>query len=111
MFDSIEKIYGEPLSKHSSFKIGGDAKAAYFPRSKEEFIFLLDKFSREGERFFVVGNGSNLLFDDLGFDGSVIFTKNMSECRYMQVIISNVNGSRFKIEGGICLLFDRQFEG
>ena len=82
MFDSIEKIYGEPLSKHSSFKIGGEAKAAYFPRSKEEFIFLLDKFSREGERFFVVGNGSNLLFDDLGFDGSVIFTKNMSECRY-----------------------------
>ena len=36
---------------------------------------------------------------------------NMSECRYMQVIITNVNGSRFRIEGGICLLFDRQFEG
>ncbi len=82
MFDSIEKIYGEPLSKHSSFKIGGEAKVAYFPRSKEEFIFLLDKFSREGERFFVVGNGSNLLFDDRGFDGSIIFTRNMAECRY-----------------------------
>ena len=82
MFDSIEKIYGEPLSKHSSFKIGGNAKAAYFPKNKEEFIYLLDRFSSAGERFFVVGNGSNLLFDDLGFDGSVIFTKNMTECRY-----------------------------
>lgn len=36
---------------------------------------------------------------------------NMCEARYLQLIITNVNGSRFKIEGGICLLFDRQYEG
>lgn len=35
----------------------------------------------------------------------------MSEARHLQVIVSNVNGSRFSIEGGICLLFDRQYEG
>ena len=36
---------------------------------------------------------------------------NMSEARYMQVTIRNVNGSRFKIEGGIFLLFGKVYEG
>ena len=66
MLENIEKRYDEPLSKHSSFKIGGNAKVAYFPATKEEFIELLNVL--QGERYFVVGNSSNLLFDDLGFD-------------------------------------------
>lgn len=82
MFDSIEKLYNEPLYKHSTFRIGGNAKVAYFPKSKEEFIALLAGLTKEGERFFVIGNGSNILFDDRGFDGAVIFTKNMTETSY-----------------------------
>ena len=80
MLENIEKRYDEPLSKHSSFKIGGNAKVAYFPATKEEFIELLNVL--QGERYFVVGNSSNLLFDDLGFDGAIVFTKNMTDTRY-----------------------------
>ncbi len=82
MLDNIEKILNEPLYKHSTFKIGGHAKVAYFPKNKEEFISILSYVKSEGERYFVVGNGSNLLFDDKGFDGVIIFTKNMAECSY-----------------------------
>ena len=36
---------------------------------------------------------------------------NMAESRYMRIFISNVQGSRFEIQGGICILYDRIFEG
>ncbi len=82
MLDGIVKIYNEPLCKHSTFKIGGCANVAYFPKNQEEFIETLSHLKSAGERYFVVGNGSNLLFDDEGFDGAVVITKNMTDCRY-----------------------------
>ena len=82
MLANIEKIYNEPLYKHSTFKIGGNAKVAYFPKNKGEFVAILSHLKNEGEKYFIVGNGSNLLFDDRGFDGAIIITKNMSDCSY-----------------------------
>lgn len=82
MLENIEKIYNEPLWKHSTFRIGGEARVAYFPKTKREFTELLAHLKGTGERYFIVGNGSNLLFDDSGFDGAIIFTKNMSDCSY-----------------------------
>ena len=74
--------YNELLSKHSTFRVGGEARVAYFPESEEELIALLSELSSKGERYIVIGNGSNMLFDDLGFDGAVIFTKAMSGVTY-----------------------------
>ncbi len=66
-----------PLSKHSSFKIGGNARLAAFPRTKEELASLLSLAKEENVRALVVGHASNMLFDDAGFDGLVIFTTAM----------------------------------
>ena len=74
--------YNEPLYKHSTFRIGGEAKVAYFPESADELAGILDKLSSDGERYIVIGNGSNMLFDDRGFDGAVVFTKNVSGVQY-----------------------------
>ena len=74
--------YNEPLYKHSTFKIGGEAKVAYFPESADELVDILGKLDSDGERYIVIGNGSNMLFDDLGFDGAVVFTKNVSGVTY-----------------------------
>lgn len=82
MLNNIQKIYNEPLNTHSTFRIGGNAKVAYFPKDKGEFIELVSCIKNAGEKYFVVGNGSNILFDDRGFDGAIIFTKNMSDCFY-----------------------------
>ena len=74
--------YNEPLSKHSTFRVGGEARVAYFPESADELIDVLEVLSANGERYIVIGNGSNMLFDDLGFDGAVVFTKNVSGVTY-----------------------------
>lgn len=79
----IEIKINEPLSKHSSFRIGGGAKYALFPRDREELIFAINTCINRGEKYLIVGNASNLLFDDKGFDGVAIFTAKMTATEYI----------------------------
>lgn len=73
----------EPLAKHSSFRIGGNAKYALFPKSREELFFAVNTCVQKNIRYKTVGNASNLLFDDLGFDGVIIFTEKMNSTEYL----------------------------
>ena len=67
------------LSAHSSFKIGGRADLALFPRNEEELrnVVLISK--ELGVKTTVIGRASNVLFSDKGYRGAVIFTELMSE--------------------------------
>lgn len=71
-----------PLAKHSSFKIGGPADLAAFPRTKEELASLLALAKEKNIRTLVVGHASNMLFDDAGFRGLVIFTTAMKTVQW-----------------------------
>ena len=81
--DNIEVKYNEPLCKHSTFRIGGCADYAIFPQNTNEMIFALNVCKNSGIRYIIVGNGSNLLFDDKGYCGAVIFTSKMCSCEYI----------------------------
>lgn len=76
-------LFDEPLSKHSSFKIGGLAKYVILPKCAEEMLEAIEVCRANQIKYLVVGNGSNLLFDDNGFDGAVIITKNMKSTEYI----------------------------
>ena len=68
--DSIR--YNEPMRKHTTFRVGGNAAVMVFPKTVEEISSLL-KWKEENQIPFVtVGNGSNLLVSDTGFDGVVM---------------------------------------
>lgn len=83
-FDSnIEIRENEMLAKHSSFKIGGPVKYAIFPKNRDEFVRILTAIKGCSYKYMVVGNGSNILFDDNGFDGIIIFTKHMTATEYL----------------------------
>ncbi len=79
----IEIRENEPLHKHASFKIGGPAKYAAFPKNREELTGVLKTARESGEKYILVGNSSNLLFDDKGYDGILIFTKGLTETTYI----------------------------
>lgn len=84
VFDpNIEVKENEILSKHSTFRIGGEAAYAVFPKSKEELLSAINSIKSVGIKYKVIGYGSNILFDDKGFDGAIIFTKYMSEAEYI----------------------------
>lgn len=63
---------GEPLLRHTSFKIGGPAALWAEPKDIAELKKII-KFSRKNRiRTFVVGAGTNVLASDKGFKGMVI---------------------------------------
>ncbi len=72
----------EPLSKHSSLRIGGNAEYALFPKTNDELIYAVNTCIQQKKRYKIVGNASNILFDDLGFDGVVIFTEHLNSVEY-----------------------------
>ena len=71
----IEYKIDEPLSKHSSFKIGGNADIAIFPKSEQELAIALEACALRGIKYTVIGNATNVLFSDNGYRGAIIFTR------------------------------------
>lgn len=62
----------EPLSKYTTFHLGGAAKYFAVVKTEDELREALDFATKNNLRYFVLGGGSNLLFGDEGFDGLVI---------------------------------------
>lgn len=65
------------FSKNTTYGLGGYAKIAYLPETVYEAKLAFDRLSSERAAFEVLGNGSNVLVADGGFDGAVICTKNL----------------------------------
>ena len=65
-------LWNEPLSRHTSWKVGGPCDLMIFPRNLEELREIVEKASQEGEPLFVMGRGTNLLVLDGGIRGAVI---------------------------------------
>lgn len=72
----------EKLSLHSTMRVGGIAALAAFPNSENELKHLIETTKKIGLRYIIVGNASNILFDDRGFDGLVIFTTAMRKVEW-----------------------------
>jgi len=62
----------EPLSAHTSFRIGGPCAAMAFPSSAEEVTSAVSVLKEYNAAHFVMGSGTNLLVADNGFRGAVI---------------------------------------
>ena len=62
----------EPLSKHTTLRVGGPAQFWVEPRNESAFAELIRFCRRESLPFFVVGRGSNLLVKDGGIRGVVV---------------------------------------
>ncbi|MBO5401649.1 MAG: UDP-N-acetylmuramate dehydrogenase [Clostridia bacterium] len=62
------------LKDHSTMRVGGIAKRACFPDTVEDLCKAVWECSMENEKFIIVGNCSNIVFPDVGYNGTVIFT-------------------------------------
>ena len=61
----------EPMSAHTSFKIGGPADRFVEVKTVSELQAVLNAVRRECPGYFILGNGSNLLVPDEGLRGAV----------------------------------------
>ena len=76
--EGIECAASLPLSSKSSFRIGGAADLAVFPKTATELKYIVAHLKDRELPYIVVGKGSNILFEDDGYHGCVIFTDKMS---------------------------------
>ena len=65
-------LVDEPMSRHTTFRVGGPADVMFLPESGEEVAAALAAAKAAGAACYVVGNGSNLLVRDGGIRGLVI---------------------------------------
>lgn len=72
--ESIEFLRDEPLSKHTSFHIGGPARVFCIPAGAAQMVSTLALCRQYGVRRYLLGKGSNVLFPDAGFNGVVVST-------------------------------------
>ena len=73
--DAINKKYilkNEPMSKHTSLKIGGNADYFITIKTIEELKKVLDLINKNNIKLTIIGNGTNLLVKDGGIRGVVI---------------------------------------
>lgn len=64
--------FDEPMSRHTSFKVGGPADALVTPATLQDLQVLIQWTADAGLPFLVLGDGTNLLVKDTGIDGIVI---------------------------------------
>ena len=79
MYDYIRTIvpeerllFHEPMSRHTTFRVGGEAECMAVVETKEELSQLISYLGRIEQDYFVLGNGSNLLVGDKGNRGIIV---------------------------------------
>lgn len=70
-----EVLSNEPMSKHTTYKIGGLADFFIYPKDKKDLSLLIKFFNSKEYPYFILGNGSNILVSDAGYKGAIINTK------------------------------------
>lgn len=65
-------LFHEPMSRHTTFRVGGEAECMAVVETKEELSQLVSYLGQIEQDYFVLGNGSNLLVGDKGYRGIIV---------------------------------------
>lgn len=68
----MKEYINEPMSAHTTFRVGGPADRYYIPEDKDELTQLIHECRSKGIPYYIIGKGSNLLVSDAGYRGYVI---------------------------------------
>ena len=68
----IPFLRNEPLAGHTTFRIGGPARVLCLPQNEILLTQAAALCRAAGQRLYFLGNGSNVLFADEGYDGVVL---------------------------------------
>lgn len=105
---SGELLENEPLSKHTSLRVGGPADLFAVPQDTAELLRLLNAVKERQIPWFVIGGGYNLLIRDGGFRGVVVSLKKLNHMKtanhgeiYVEAGARNIDLSRLAEAHGL----------
>ena len=99
MMDIIDekRIYtDEPMKKHTTFRVGGNADFFVIPKTVEEVKQTIMLCVEQDMPYYILGNGSNLLVGDKGYRGVIIQI-------YKEMNNIFVDGQKIKVQAGALL--------
>lgn len=85
---------GTLLCDYTTLKIGGPAKRFYQPETPAQAAEILKEAREQHEPVYILGNGSNVLFEDRGFNGWILQTSRLQG-------IENLGEGRVKVAAGV----------
>ncbi|MBQ3422829.1 MAG: UDP-N-acetylmuramate dehydrogenase [Romboutsia sp.] len=91
----------EPMKKHTSFRVGGNADILVKPSNLNELSTIIKLLKETSTPYYIIGNGSNLLVTDKGIRGVVIKITNNFNNYYISS--SNDKTSTLYVEAGTLL--------
>ena len=86
----------EPMSRHTTFRIGGEAAGFIRISNEEQLRKLIPYFENVGIEYFVMGKGSNLLVGDKGYPGVILQISDA--CQQIKA-----EGNRLQVQAGAAL--------
>ena len=81
VFPGTAVFFGEPMRKHTTFRVGGTVSLFAEPKSIEAFVWAARELQRRDLPRLVMGNGSNLLFSDRPHTLAVLSTARLDTVR------------------------------
>ena len=102
ILDKDEVLENEMMSKHTTFELSGPSKFFIKPNSINKIIKVLQICKEYSIDYFILGNGSNLLVSDKGYDGLVI---NIHEENFSDLKVEQIDKINYKVTvgGGILM--------
>lgn len=94
--DEFTLLFDEPMSRHTSFHIGGSADVLALPHTERAVAAALAAAKGTGTPRTILGNGSNVLVSDEGLRGAVL-------CFGREFSAVAVNGTRITAQAGALL--------
>ncbi|MCL1883656.1 MAG: UDP-N-acetylmuramate dehydrogenase [Defluviitaleaceae bacterium] len=88
-------LQNEPMSRHTSFKIGGPADYLALPTTADELINLWNTCKKDGTPLTILGDGQNVLVSDEGIRGVVALTNKMDKI--------SLDGEKIHADAGVRL--------
>lgn len=65
-------LFMEPMNRHTTFRVGGEAQCYVRISSEEQLRAVIPYLKQVESPFFILGNGSNLLVGDKGYEGVIL---------------------------------------
>ena len=95
-----EYVKSEPMSRHTTFKIGGNADVFISIKTEDELKTVLELTNEYGIPCFILGKGSNLLVSDSGIEGAVLCLDGLDEIKITDETVVCGAGASLK---NVCL--------
>ena len=88
----------EPMSSHTTFRVGGPAELFVMPGTFDEVRGTVEFCRKNRVPYYIVGNGSNLLVSDEGYQGVIIqLGKELGEIRIKGDSVTAQAGARLSV--------------